>query len=156
MALIPSGTGILIMSTRQVDVFENEIVDHNTTSIALVSYLITQKPFKDSLYNPFSSGIYIHNNNFAQAPAMPDTTRPLGKLIAGLFGGETPEIVYDGMINPQLINEDGTVMDEARLCIRDNGKIRFANINAATGFENIQTDIENYDCEHPSFDPIKL
>lgn len=156
VALIPSGTGILIMSTRQVDVFENEITDHITTSMALVSYLITQKPFKDSLYNPFSSGIYIHNNNFAQAAAMPDTTRPLGKLIAELFGGETPEIVYDGMINPQLVNEDGSVMEEARLCIRDNGKIRFANINAATGFQNIQTDIENYNCQHASFARVEL
>jgi len=156
VALVPAGTGILIMSTRQVDVFENEIVDHNSTSMAIVSYLITQKPFEDSLYNPFSSGIYVHNNNFAQAAAMPDTTRPLGKLIADLFGGETPEIVFDGMINPQLVNEDGTLMAEARLCIKDNGTIRFANINAATGFQDIQTDIENYNCEHPSWDRIEL
>ena len=156
VALVPAGTGILIMSTRQVDVFENEIVDHISTSMAIVSYLITQKPFEDSLYNPFSSGIYIHNNNFAQAATMPDTTRPLGKLIAGLFGGETPEIVFDGMINPGLVNEDGSIMDEARLCIKDNGTIRFANINAAGGFQDIQTDIENYDCEHPSFDRVEL
>ena len=77
-------------------------------------------------------------------------------MIAGLFGGETPEIVYDGMINPHLVNENGSIMDEARLCIKDNGEIRFANINAAGGFQDIQTDIENYNCEHASWDRVEL
>jgi parallel beta-helix repeat protein len=146
VALVPAGTGVLIMSTRNVEIYENEIKNHRTTSTCLVSYLITQNPFEDTLYNPFSYGIYIHDNLFEQSPSLADTSKAMGKLVAGLFGTESPEIIYDGTMDPSMINLDGSVNENARICLQNNGSIRFANINAPSGFSKIDTAIEDYDC----------
>jgi len=156
VALVPAGTGVLVMSTRDVEVFENEISNHKTVSITIVSYLITQKPFEDTLYNPFSSAIYIHDNKFIQAPAMPDTSRDMGKLVALLFQGNTPEIVYDGTVDPRVLLEDGSIDPSKRICLQNNGDIRFANINAPGDFKDIDTDMENYNCELSTLSPIEL
>lgn len=146
VALVPAGTGVLIMSTRNVEIYQNEIKNHRTTSTCIVSYLITQNPFEDSLYNPFSYGIYIHDNTYEQKPSLPDTSKAMGKLVAGLFGAESPEIIYDGTMDPKMIQEDGTLNEKARICIKDNGDINFANINAPSGFAKIDTNISGYDC----------
>jgi parallel beta-helix repeat protein len=156
VALVPSGTGVLIMATRKVEIFGNKILNHHTTSTSVVSYLLTEKPFEDTLYNPFSYGVFIHDNEYVQTAAMPDTTKAMGRLVAGLFGTEVPEIIYDGMMDPTMVNEDGTIKEEARICIKNNGKIEFANINAPSGFQKVFTDMSQYDCELQMLSAVDL
>ena len=156
VALVPSGTGVLIMSTRNVEIFGNKMVNHNTTSTSVVSYLLTQNPCEDSLYNPFSYGIYIHDNEYVKNPGMPDTTKAMGRLVAGLFGAKVPEIIYDGMMDPSMVNEDGSIAEEARICIRNNGDIQFANINAPSGFQEVTTSLDQYNCELQALIPVEL
>ncbi len=156
VALVPAGTGTFVMSTREVDVFKNEISGHITTSVAVVSFLLTQKPYKDSLYNPFSSGVFIHDNKIIQPPAMADTTRPLGKLTAMLFKGNTPQIIYDGFLDPAFVEKSGKTSEAGKLCIRNNGEIKFANINAPSNFKNIKTDLKEHDCERGELSGVEL
>ena len=156
VALVPSGTGVLIMSTREVEIFGNKILNHHTTSTSVVSYLLTQNPFEDSLYNPYSYGIYIHDNEYVQNSAMPDTSKDMGRLVAGLFGTEVPEIIYDGMMDPDMVNEDGRIADQARICIQNNGEIQFANINAPSGFKQVSTNLDQYNCELQALNPVEL
>ena len=68
---IPAGTGIIVMAERECEVFNNDISGHKTLGIAMVSYLSLQKPFKDSLYDPYCGGILVHDNKIAKAPAAP-------------------------------------------------------------------------------------
>lgn len=154
--MVPAGTGSLIMSTRHIEFFKNTISNHQTTSTAIISFLLTKKPFTDSLYNPYPSAIYVHDNTYKQEPAMPDTSKELGKLIAQLFGNNPPHIIYDGIINPALVNKKGVVEEPSRICIRKNGEVRFANINAPSGFKKVITDPKQYDCEQAELGKIKI
>lgn len=43
VALVPRGTGLMIMATDQVEVFDNDITDHHTANVALLSYYISGK-----------------------------------------------------------------------------------------------------------------
>ena len=52
----------MIMATDRVELFDNDIQDNQTASIALVSYLSTQKKLKDPDYDPISEAVNIHDN----------------------------------------------------------------------------------------------
>lgn len=156
VSMVPAGTGMLVMSTRNVEIFENEISGHRTTSTAVISFLLTQKPYKDSLYNPFSSAIFIHHNRYEQPMSMPDTTRPLGKLAAMIFQGNNPHILFDGFIDPLFVEKNGKVREAGNLCLKLNGDIKFANINAPSNFKDVKTDPNVHDCEHGELPVVEL
>src|SRR5262249_13937857 len=51
-----------------------------------------------------------------------------GQILRALFGDKTPDIIYDGIINPaKLVN--GTLPAPLRIYITDNGAATFANLN---------------------------
>ena len=59
---VPPGTGIMVLATRNVEIFDNKIVNNITAGTAIVSYYITESPINDKEYNPFPGNINIHNN----------------------------------------------------------------------------------------------
>jgi parallel beta-helix repeat protein len=44
---VPQGTGLMILATRNVEVFDNKIVNNITASTAIVSYYMTENLMKD-------------------------------------------------------------------------------------------------------------
>jgi hypothetical protein len=56
------------------------------------------------------------------------------------FPFNTPDIVFDGF-------EDEFSEEGLRLCIQDNGKIKFANLDIPNEFATINKDLSLYDCE---------
>ncbi|MBA4053215.1 MAG: hypothetical protein C0490_00740, partial [Marivirga sp.] len=58
---VPLGTGVMILATRNVEVFENKIINNISAGTAIVSYYITENPIKDKSYKPFPVNIYIHD-----------------------------------------------------------------------------------------------
>ena len=69
------------------------------------------------------------------------------------FGKNVPHIVYDGILNPMLVDKNGSLTKESAICIRNNKNQTFANIDAEHDFKNISRDLTQYDCELP---PIKI
>jgi len=123
VGMVPAGTGVLVMATDNVEVFDNEISGHNTVNTAVTSYLITQLEFSDPDYNPYPSAVFIFDNLFDRTPSLPDTTRMMGKVLAGIFGTDVPDIIHDGFVDPAHIREDGTIEPDKRICIGDNGQV---------------------------------
>ncbi|NNC96128.1 MAG: hypothetical protein HKN92_11245 [Chitinophagales bacterium] len=145
-AMIPAGTGLLLMACKDVDVFDNRISNNKSVNTAVVSYLITQKPFDDEEYNPYVSGIYIHNNVYENKMSLPDLSRDMGKLIAFLFKGSAPDIIYDGIVDPSTISDDGEIVPEKKICVQNNENAGFVNIDAPNEFENVSEDPSECDC----------
>jgi len=146
VGMVPAGTGMLVMATDKVKIYENEIYGHNTSSLSIVSYFITQLEYSDPEYNPFPSGIYVHSNQISGGQALPDTSRAMGQLLAGIFGTDVPDIIHDGILNPAYISANGAVSPERKICIGDNEEATFANINAPSDFSDISRDLEPYHC----------
>lgn len=128
VANVPPGTGVMIMASRQVEVFDNKIKNNQSAGLSICSYLVTQKPFdKDPGYDPFCDSIYVHNNNFEENGSKP--AGALGQLVAMIIGAETlPDIIYDGVVDPSKA-KDGELPPELAIHIRDNGDADFVDFD---------------------------
>jgi len=128
---VPPGTGMLVLAFDHVEIYQNKITNNKTCGIIVASYYMTQRPFKDTTFGPYSSAVHIYNNTIERKFAIPDLSRPLGKLMSLAFKGQTQDIVIDGMYDPKILDANGNPPADRRICIRDNGaELRFANLNA--------------------------
>lgn len=153
---IPAGTGVIVMATNQCDVFSNEISGHNTIGTAVISYLALQKPFKDSIYDPYCGGIAIRDNKITRGTGAPDNGTQFGQLFAAIFGDKIPDIVFDGAINPAYRNNDGSIKEDQKICFRNNGPVSFCNLDLANKGKNRNSDISKYDCTMAPLTDVKL
>ena len=130
VAGVPSGTGVMIMANRHVEVFDNRIQNNQNAGLSISSYLVTHNPFeKDEGYDPYCEAIFVHDNNFEGNGQKPNGK--LGELITMLTGEPTlPDIVYDGVIDPAKA-VDGKLPPELAIRIRDNGEADFVNFDYA-------------------------
>ncbi len=143
---VPSGTGIMILATSDVEIFNNKIWNNKTASTAIVSYFITENPIKDKAYNPYPSAIYVHDNVYSTGKRMPTWKNKLGFLFWLKFGRNVPHILYDGIQNPAYVTAEGMVKPEYRICIRNNTEGSFANLKADKKFKGISRDVGPYNC----------
>jgi hypothetical protein len=77
----------------------------------------------------------------------------MGKLVAlGLKGYK--DIVVDGSADPAY-SKNGVVPENKRICIRNNGEVKFANLNlwAVKGekdiTDHVDKDMKRFDCDYP-------
>lgn len=144
VAIVPPGSGIILLAAKDVEVYNNEILDHKTLGIGITSFYMTELPWKDQRYDPYTYNISIRNNTIQRKSALPDVTRDFGKMVNYLFPGKPQDILYDG-----IVKEGKTGSNPMNICIKDNivDNIRFANIDAANDFKNINKSLEPYDCQ---------
>lgn len=106
--IVPPGTGVIVLSTSNVEIYENTITDHKTIGVAITSYMmpddrVAEEPnlnvgtevlkysdiskFADKYldgWSPFVNGINIHDNKITVAEGV---NAPEGKLINELLLG---------------------------------------------------------------------
>lgn len=146
---VPQGTGVMILATNHVDVFENKIVNNITASTAIVSYYITENPIKDSSYYPFPTQINIYNNNYERESVRATGKGRMGKMYRFKlrFGKNVPHIQYDGIVD---------VKNPAEICIRNNTNQSFANLDAENGFKKISRDASKHNCTLEAIPKVEL
>jgi parallel beta-helix repeat protein len=147
---VPQGTGLMILATRNVEAFDNKIINNISAGTAIVSYYITENPINDKSYRPFPSEIYIHDN-FYQRPHVRATGKGrMGKMYRFKlrFGKNVPHILFDGITDKN--NKDRNI------CIRNNQNATFANMDAENGFKNKSRDITPYDCQQKPIAPVSI
>ncbi len=140
VALVPAGTGILVLSSRKVEIFDNEIHGNNVAGLGIISFAMiagmTGNPITDPNYNPFYSDIYVHDNSFAKTDVINTTAQSdIGLFLLQMFQGTPiPDIITDGIFAPGSGANGG-------FCLNNNENAGFINLDAPNGFTN------------PSFDP---
>lgn len=145
VGIVPPGTGIILLAAKDVDIYNNEIKEHKTIGVAVASYQITERSWKDERYDPFSSDVTIRANTFDRKSAIPDLSKDFGKMINYYFKAKPQDIIYDG-----IVPEDAPSKNPLNLCIKENkaeDELRFANIDAAHEFKNIDQSQERYACQ---------
>jgi len=147
---VPQGTGLMILATRNVEAFENKIVNNISAGTAIVSYYITEVPIKDKSYNPYPSKIFIHDNYYERPNVKATSKGRLGKMYKYKlrFGKKVPHIIYDGI-------EDDTMKDR-EICFRNNTNASFVNIDAGNKFKNKSRNMIPFECEGVSGTPVQL
>jgi parallel beta-helix repeat protein len=149
VAKVPQGTGIMILATNNVQVFENKIINNRTSGTAIVSYYITENPIKDSVYYPYPTDIFVFNNTFERERVKATSKGRMGKMFMFKlrFGKNVPNILYDGIIDDK---------NPAKICLQNNTNQSFANIDAANKFKNISRDAGKHNCSLPFLPPAEL
>jgi parallel beta-helix repeat protein len=148
VAKVPKGTGVLILATNNVEIFDNQILNNKSSGVGIISYFMTENPIKDSLYYPYPTSINIHNNNFERRRERATSEGRFGKIFwfKLKFGKNVPHILYDGIIDPKYKNPDGTIKAENNICIKNNKNQSVANMDAENGFKHINRDLKPFDC----------
>jgi parallel beta-helix repeat protein len=148
VAKVPKGTGVLILATSHVEIFDNKIVNNKTTGVSIISYFMTENPIKDSLYYPYPTHISIHNNYFERRRERATFEGRFGKIFwfKLKFGKNVPHVLYDGIVDPKFKNPDGTINYQLCICVRHNENQSLANMDAEHGFKNINRDPKPFDC----------
>ncbi len=132
---VPSGTGVMIMATKDVEVFDNLIINNKTAGTAVVSYYITEEPINDTTYNPYTSAVFIHDNIYQRKAQIPTLDHKIGQLLFLRFGRYVPDIIYDGMLDPSLYLDDKNILPDKRLCIQNNKNATYLNLDIANNFD---------------------
>lgn len=147
---VPPGTGIMILSTKEVEVFNNTITNNNILGLGVVSYL-TIDTTSDASYNPYTSYVDVHDNTFSRTSDIPDTLNAIATLITANFDADSiPDILLDGRFDPSITDASGTI------CIRNNTGASFVNIDAANLFANPTFDVSVHDCSHGALPPVTV
>lgn len=140
---VPPGTGIILLAAKDVEIYNNEITGHKTMGTAVASYHVTENPWENEAYDPYSYNISIHDNTYERKRAIPDITKDFGKMVNVVFLGKPQDIIYDGIVDEQR----GSGVNPMNICIDQPGAdIRFANVDIANDFENVDQDISRYNC----------
>lgn len=153
---VPSGTGLLLVAARHCETFNNEITNHATAAVAVLSYLTLAQPYTDSAYDPYCGGIYLHDNQIFKGTDSTDNSVRLGKVFREVFGDKVPEIIDDGLISATNKNYDGSIKAEQKICIRNNGDVAIGNILLAKQNNPLSRDKNRYDCANPTWNEVKL
>lgn len=143
VAIIPPGSGIILLAAKKVEVYGNEILDHKTMGIGITSFQMTELPWKDERYDPYTSDINVHDNTIKRKSALPDVTKKFGQMVNLLFPGMPQDILYDG-----IVRDGATGSNPMNICINNNKAedLRFANVDAANDFDNVSKSTEPYEC----------
>ncbi|MFZ6011703.1 MAG: parallel beta-helix domain-containing protein [Bacteroidota bacterium] len=147
---VPQGTGLMILATRHVEVFENKIVNNISAGTAIVSYYITENPINDKSYKPFPSDIYIHDNYYERPRVRATSKGRMGKMYRFKlrFGKNVPHILFDGIVDKE--------MKDRNICIKNNQNASFVNFDAENGFKNKSRDMTPHDCVQQPISPVVL
>ena len=135
--IVPPGTGVIVLSTDDVEIFDNEIADHDTLAVAVTSFFIADENAAGPDYQtiiedgwlPIVRNIHVHDNAITNAGAAPN-----GALIQDMIMLFTlnpdlqwPGILYDGA-GEQLANTGalmplgvGPYEDAQKVCSQNNG-----------------------------------
>lgn len=148
--IVPPGTGVILLSTPDVEVYNNVISNHDTLSVAVTSYLLpdqalgnpmsdasvnTYQPVIDDGWQPVPRNIQIHHNDVSASGGS-----PRGELIADLIQGymldptkgEMPAILYDGA--GELLTNAGDTRfgqpfsDGDYICATANGDVNYGQV----------------------------
>ncbi|GMU91366.1 MAG: hypothetical protein AMXMBFR4_04240 [Candidatus Hydrogenedentota bacterium] len=162
VATVPTGTGIMVMANSNVEIFNNEIRDHDTSNMLIVSYQSTFLEIKDPNYYPYAEAIHVHHNTFGPCGSKPGGER--GGLLAALAGTPLPDIIWDGVVNDAKL-VDGKLPPELRLYIHNNtdseGDVTFVSLGGATTLSDptqavVSRDLADHAGELPGLEPITI
>ncbi len=158
VAGIPAGSGVVINSNDNVEIFDNVIGGNNTANVLISSYFsvgYSRDRVPAPAFDPYPEGIFVYGNTFAKGGGAPD--RPaLQALRQAMFGdsGNLPDIVWDGQVNAARFVE-GRLPVELSICI-DNGTAEIVNVDNANNNANPKIDTDAHRCSIEKLPPIVL
>lgn len=142
VTMIPPGSGIVLLAAKDVEIYGNKIHENKTVGLAIANYHITGFPMDAPNWSPFTSNVYIHDNDYVRTWRFPDISKEFGQLITvqnatGI--GRTQDIIYDGFWDKNL--GDAIQSNPMKICIEESqmADLHFSLFDLWEGEENIKS-----------------
>ena len=150
---VPAGSGIMVNSNDNVEIFNNRMSGNDTANIVVSSYFSANYAGQREVaaeFDPYPELIYIYDNEMSDSGSQPGLDY-LVKLRDAIFGpeGAFPDIIWDGVIDPN--KPEGREV----ICV-DNGDAKLLSIDASNEFANPTVDMTPYQCQIEKLTPIEL
>ncbi|MFC4725848.1 parallel beta-helix domain-containing protein [Glycocaulis abyssi] len=155
VANVPAGTGILVNSNDDVEIFNNR-VSRNRTANVIISSLHSagfSELGVESDFDPYPERIHIHGNTFEGGGNNPDGM-DLQALRIALFGptGRIPDVLWDGYVDEAKM-VDGALPDDLRICVSG---AEVLNADGPGGYGNPRIATAEHDCSHEPRAAVEL
>ena len=150
VASVPAGSGVVINSNDNIEIFDNDIAGNQTANIIVSSVYSTG--YKDDKasgeFDPYPERIHVHGNRLSGGGDSPDRM-DFKALKVAMYGltGSFPDVLFDGYVNPQRA-------EGPQICLR--GVSGVLNADGPGGYKNPSKDARPYDCTLPSLPAVDL
>lgn len=104
VASVPTGTGVLVMANRRVEIFENIFDNNGTANVMIVGY---RYPHQDAKYQPLPRDIVVRANVHGKAGYAPAFEG--GAQIAAAMGGSILPVLWDGAGDAVVLDAVGVL-----------------------------------------------
>jgi parallel beta-helix repeat protein len=116
VASVPAGSGVVVNSNSQVEIFDNDVTNNATANVIVSSYFSTgyfNTRGVQPNYDPYPRAIHVHDNRFKGGGESPDGM-DLKVLKTAMFGinGHFPDVLWDGFVDTARAD-----VPEERLCV---------------------------------------
>jgi len=150
VASVPAGTGVVVNSNDDVEIFDNDIKDNKTANIIVSSVYSTgySEDSRSETFDPYPERISVHGNRLSGGGDSPDGL-DLKTLKVALFGlnGRLPDVLWDGYANAKLV-------EGPQICLHDVSGV--VNADGPNGFKSPNTDAAPFDCQLPPLPQVDL
>ncbi|KAF1693369.1 hypothetical protein CSC64_05680 [Pseudoxanthomonas koreensis] len=150
VASVPAGSGVVVNSNDDVEIFDNEIRDNKTANIIVSSVYSTgySDDSRSESFDPYPERISVHGNRLSGGGDAPDGF-DLKALKLALFGlnGRLPDVLWDGYANPDLSGGP-------QICLHDVSGV--VNADGPNGYRNPGHDASSFGCTLPPLPPVDL
>lgn len=149
VASIPAGSGVVVTSHDDIEIFENRIRDNRTANIIISS--VYSSNFADTswsdTFDPYPNRIHVHSNILSGGGNRPDGMElKAAKLVKFGPTGRFPHVLWDGFqrdgVNPQI-------------CIEQPDAEVF-NADLPGESKNMRVDTEPHRCTLPRLPEVSL
>lgn len=150
---VPAGSGVMINSNDQVEIFNNRIANNNTANIVISSYFSANYAGQRTLaaeFDPYPEEILIYDNTFLGGGTAPGFEY-LVQVRDAIYGptGTFPDIIWDGIIDPNKPE------DKQVICV-SNGDTQLLSIDAGNEFKGAGVDMQRHNCKVAKLAPVEL
>jgi len=155
---VPAGSGVIINSNDNVEIFKNRISNNATANIVISSYFSANYAGQLEVapeFDPYPESIYVYDNQFApggQKPGFPE----LDALRIAMFGenGSFPDVIWDGALNPEVA-VSGALPAGQGICI-NNGEATMLNADSLNGAAGANMDMTHHRCDLDKLAEVEL
>ncbi|MGJ3232143.1 MAG: parallel beta-helix domain-containing protein [Oceanicaulis sp.] len=153
VASVPAGTGILVNSNDDVQIFNNRLRDNRTGHVIISSFY--SSGFENlSLaedFNPYPEGIWVYDNTYEGGGGNPDALMLQAARVA-LFGpmGALPPVIWDGYTDAAYAEG---LPEDKRICVNDAEVVW---VHDPRGVEEPRHGTEPFDCTLAPLAPVTL
>ena len=157
VASVPAGSGVVINSNSQVEIFDNDISNNKTANVIISSYhstgYYTTKGVSAN-YDPYPKAIYVYDNRFKGGGDSPDGL-DLKTLKVAMYGltGHLPDVLWDGYVDTKLLVK-GQLPAGQRICIQKDAEV--LNADGPDKYKNPSKDGTPFRCELAKLPPVTI